>query len=351
MGATFSRVKTWIAGETLTAADLNAEFDNILNNLDPDGIDDASTNAAAMQATADPYPGSVASLATDLTGEFHRIRYVLDQRNNTSYWYIYPDMVTKTTTYTAGADDEIILCDTSGGAWTLTLPTAVGIQHKRYIIVLSTAGNDLTVDGNGAQTIGGSATKTLDTQYEYLVIVSDNANWQIIGDNIDGVTLTGTQTLTNKTLTSPSITFDGSTWPSFSVHRNGSVQSIANNTWVKVQWTTEIFDTNSDFDVATNYRFTPTVAGKYLLSFNCTLTGGVDQTQFRTALYKNGAAHKYGNTNNFSGTADLGSGGAPVVDANGSTDYFEVYVFHNIGSAQNLSGSTANSWFTGCRIG
>lgn len=27
-----SRLKTWIAGEVLTAADLNAEFNNILNN-------------------------------------------------------------------------------------------------------------------------------------------------------------------------------------------------------------------------------------------------------------------------------------------------------------------------------
>ena len=38
-GATFSRVKTWIA-EVLTASDLNAEFDNILNNLLPAGVDD-----------------------------------------------------------------------------------------------------------------------------------------------------------------------------------------------------------------------------------------------------------------------------------------------------------------------
>ena len=27
-----SRVKTWSSGETLTASDLNAEFNNILNN-------------------------------------------------------------------------------------------------------------------------------------------------------------------------------------------------------------------------------------------------------------------------------------------------------------------------------
>jgi len=35
MGATYSRVKTWIAGETLTASDLNGEINNILNNSCP----------------------------------------------------------------------------------------------------------------------------------------------------------------------------------------------------------------------------------------------------------------------------------------------------------------------------
>lgn len=91
-GATFSRVKTWSAGETLTASDLNAEFDNVLNNLDPDGIDDASTNATAMQATADPYPGSSASLATDLRGEIQRLRYQIAQITGETYWYVDPDV-------------------------------------------------------------------------------------------------------------------------------------------------------------------------------------------------------------------------------------------------------------------
>ena len=76
MTATFARVKTWIAAETLTASDLNAEFDNVLNNLDPDGMDDASANSTAMQATADPYPGASESLATDLRGELQRLRYL-----------------------------------------------------------------------------------------------------------------------------------------------------------------------------------------------------------------------------------------------------------------------------------
>jgi len=86
-GATFSRVKTWSTGQTLTASDLNAEFDNILNNLTPAGVDDQSSNAAAMQATADPYPGGSESLATSLTGEIQRLRYMIQQITGMTYWY------------------------------------------------------------------------------------------------------------------------------------------------------------------------------------------------------------------------------------------------------------------------
>ena len=86
-GATFGRVKNWSSGEVLTHTDLNAEFDNILNNLDPDGVDDASAAAGNMQATTDPYPGGSASLATCLTGELQRLRYVIKQVTGKTYWY------------------------------------------------------------------------------------------------------------------------------------------------------------------------------------------------------------------------------------------------------------------------
>lgn len=91
MGATFSRIKTWITGEKLYASDLNAEINNILTNLMPSGIDDESSTAAVMQATTDPYPGSVASLATSLQGEIQRIRYMIAQITGKTYWYQDPD--------------------------------------------------------------------------------------------------------------------------------------------------------------------------------------------------------------------------------------------------------------------
>lgn len=90
MGATFPRLKTWIA-ETLYATDLNAEFNNILTNLTPAGVDDQSTNDAAMQATADPYPAAAIDKPTDLKGELERLRYVIAQITGETYWYIDPD--------------------------------------------------------------------------------------------------------------------------------------------------------------------------------------------------------------------------------------------------------------------
>lgn len=205
MGANFSRIKTWIA-EVLTASDLNAEFDNVLNNFDPDGMDDASVNDAAMQATRDPYPGAAISKPTDLTGELQGLRFLTKQQETTSQWYIYPDLVSKTAAYTATQDDKVILGDASGGNFTVTLPTAVGILNKVFFIKNIGASGTVTVDGNASETIDGVTTKALGSQYEFIGIVSDNANWQTIGGlSANSVTLTGTQTLTNKTLTTPTI--------------------------------------------------------------------------------------------------------------------------------------------------
>ena len=78
MGATFSRLKNWIA-ETLTYADLNAEIDNILTNLTTSGVDDYSTNATQMRLTTDPGESGTESLATSLAGELERIRYAIKE--------------------------------------------------------------------------------------------------------------------------------------------------------------------------------------------------------------------------------------------------------------------------------
>lgn len=87
---------------------------------------------------------------------------------------------TKTTTYTMLVTDDAVLGST-GSSWTLSLFTAVGNGGK--IIYLTKTSNDFnvwTIDANGSETIGGALTITLNTLNENAVLISDNANWQII---------------------------------------------------------------------------------------------------------------------------------------------------------------------------
>lgn len=88
---------------------------------------------------------------------------------------------TKTTTYSAVANDCIFLVDSTSGDVTIDLPTAVGISGKRYIFKLIEASNTCIIDGNGTETIDTALTKVLSVLQESVTIVSDNANWHIIG--------------------------------------------------------------------------------------------------------------------------------------------------------------------------
>ena len=87
----------------------------------------------------------------------------------------------QTTTYSATATSGtlIVKCDTTGGAFTVTLPTAV--SNTATIIIKKTAGSAaLTVDGAGSETIDGGLTAAINKVYESITLISDNANWQIV---------------------------------------------------------------------------------------------------------------------------------------------------------------------------
>lgn len=74
----------------------------------------------------------------------------------------------------------MVLCDVSGGAFTVALPTSVGIEGRVYIIKkIDSSAFAVTVDGNGAETIDGATTQVISTQHNSFTIHSDNANWRI----------------------------------------------------------------------------------------------------------------------------------------------------------------------------
>lgn len=82
---------------------------------------------------------------------------------------------TTTTNYTA-AREEVILCNASGGAITITLPpVANGMTYT--IKKIDSSINRITIDGNASETIDGELTQTLITQYSVINLVCDGVTW------------------------------------------------------------------------------------------------------------------------------------------------------------------------------
>lgn len=85
---------------------------------------------------------------------------------------------------TLTASDSVVLCSASSAAFTVTLPSAVGLTgHMFYIKKTDSSLNGVTIDGSGSQTIDGAATYVLRTQYECIQITSDGSNWVIVESN------------------------------------------------------------------------------------------------------------------------------------------------------------------------
>jgi hypothetical protein len=120
--------------------------------------------------------------------------------------------------------------------------------------------------------------------------------------------------------------------PAFSAYAN-AVQTVSVNTFTKIAFQVEDFDTASAFDNATNYRFTPQVAGYYqvnsLLFLNQTAATTI---QGILALYKNGGSiARLFDTNPNAGlvsNTNTSFGNSMLVYLNGSTDYIELYGYY-----------------------
>jgi len=176
---------------------------------------------------------------------------------------------------------------------------------------------------------------------------------KILVDTID--TRSGTSTLTLGSSNAGTIALGSGDvqsnflYPAFKAYPN-STQTPSVNTWTKAALDTEVFDTDSCYDTS-NYRFTPTKAGKYFFTFQHTdnySSSAASHAQLR--IYKNGSSVAWFE-NAAKGTQYGSVTLSTTLEMNGSSDYVEFYIEYEGGSGVSFRGGVDRAFATGYRIG
>ena len=130
-------------------------------------------------------------------------------------------------------------------------------------------------------------------------------------------------------------------------------QTFSNNVSTKIQFDTENYDSGGCYDNSTNYRFTPTTAGKYYiyLSVGVNALAPANLQNMYAFIKKNGSdvgiAHQNYNSNDiFFGTCNL----SMILTFNGSSDYVEAFVQGSDASGSAIVESSHYSIFGGYKI-
>jgi hypothetical protein len=125
------------------------------------------------------------------------------------------------------------------------------------------------------------------------------------------------------------------TGPAFSAYVPNNTQSLTTATFTKIQFSTEEFDTNSNFDNATNYRFTPTVSGYYQVNLAIGFTASAIGICL-ISIFKNGNRFKDGSIISNSNSGPLCVASA-LIYFNGTTDYVEGFGYQTSGGNLTVS--------------
>ena len=168
-------------------------------------------------------------------------------------------------------------------------------------------------------------TNTIDT-------ISGTSNLTIGSSNASTITLKSGATLTN---------FPTNT-PAFSAYANTDQNNNSDNTWVKLAMNAEFYDTDSKYDVS-NYRFTPTVAGKYMFGASVYIDGNDTRDTTEIAFYKNGTKLFYASQAVDNDTKQQLTAVIELDD----NDYIEIYAYADVANnsvfAMNMDGTTSNN--------
>jgi hypothetical protein len=228
--------------------------------------------------------------------------------------------------YTILATDKVVAqIGTMSAARTFSLPAASTVEAGSEIIVIDESGsvdstNKIIVQRNGTDTIDSKTERTITSNYGSLRLISNGSNsWkEIVSNNNSG----------------------------FRAYRNTN-QTISTNTTTTMQIDTEAYDINNEYDNTTNYRFTPTIAGKYYFYVSCRIDALADGNRTVSNVVKNGSVVAQGQNYASTTPQSCSANCSIILDMNGTTDYVESAVFHDYGSNRNLSAAAAHNIFCG----
>jgi len=136
---------------------------------------------------------------------------------------------------------------------------------------------------------------------------------------------------------------------SFFASKQSGDQTVGSATQVKVTFDNELFDSNSKYDTS-NSRYTPAVAGKYLITAGLSFAGTGDSNYVIIYIYKNGSEYTK-SINRSPSTNDNGVVITSLVELD-DNDYIEIYCKQNTGSAQLVQSSSSDrtTFFGGVKV-
>jgi hypothetical protein len=130
--------------------------------------------------------------------------------------------------------------------------------------------------------------------------------------------------------------------PAFLAFRSSDQGNVSDNTWTKVSFNSEKFDTDNTYDTGSGKKFTPGVSGKYKLFAQVGgygQSGGVANTM-AIRIYKNGTdeveTRRSFDSAVIAETATTAITVEAILDSN-TTDYFEVYWYINTNGGVNAT--------------
>ncbi len=272
-------------------------------------------------------------------------------QNNTGYgFYLTGDTHTLIGNYT---DTNV-----SGGIFgTVTLDDSQIIGNIGFASVSNVVLGNLSLSGltanralttNGGNTLTSSSTTA--TELGYVNGVTSAIQTQIDGKSATAgnTSLVTVGTITTGTWSATTIAVNkGGTGVTAMPKARATMsadQSLASGSPVKVVFDTETFDTNSNYDPTTNYRFTPTIAGKFGVDVSIEFETIATVHTLTVYVYKNGAEYSRSRQAFVPGTTGLTTVELrDVVDMNGSTDYLEIYAAQNAGTNKLIYGTAVLS--------